>query len=212
MKQRALMAFGFLAPVVYAFAVVCGGAMAPGYDHVSRFVSDLIASGAPNTGLLIPFFGLYNLLVLGFGVGMYLAARAAGSRRKTLGTAGALVLLLQGLFGTVTLVFPEDPVGAQMTVIGLMHIVLAGLSSITTMGSMLLLGLWFRGTDAAKGRGVYSLVSVAFVFVTGGLLVALGIHSPVAGLVERLTIGGFLQWLFVIGVILWRQGRMKTHA
>ena len=122
------------------------------------------------------------------------------------------MLFVQGIFGMLTLFFPEDPIGAQVSTIGILHIVLAGLSSITTMGSMLLLGLWFRRANATAGLGVYSLVSVGFVFVTGGLLVVLGIHSPVAGLVERLTIGGFLQWLFVIAVFLSRQRKGNANG
>jgi hypothetical protein len=206
------VAFGILAPIVYVLAVVLGGAMWPGYKHVSRFVSDLIGSGAPNTWLLVPLFGLYNLMVLGFGLGMYLAARAAGNPRKSVGAAGAIVLLLQGLFGTLTLFYPEDPVGTQMTMVGTVHIVMAGLSSITTMGSMLLLGLWFRGRAVTSRLGIYSFISVGFVFVTGGLLVALGIHSPVAGLMERLTIGGFLQWLFVTALLLPGASEVNKNA
>lgn len=214
MKQRRFAAFGILAPFVYAFAVILGGAMWRGYNHISRFVSDLIGSGAPNTWLLIPLFGLYNLLVLGFGLGLYLEAPAGDNPRKRVGAAGAIVLLLQGLFGALTLFFPEDPVGTQITMVGTLHIAMAGLSSIATMGCMLLLGLWFRGREVTKNLGVYSLISVGFVFVTGGLTAALGAagHSPVIGLLERLTIGGFLQWLFVTAVVLPGASEVTNNA
>lgn len=214
MTSRKFSSFGVLAPIVYAIAVVLGGAMWPGYSHVSRFVSDLIGVGAPNAWLLDPLFGLYNLLVLGFGLGMYLAVPPAVNPRKRLWTAAAGVLLLQGLFGTLTLFFPEDPVGKHMTMTGTMHIVMAGLSSITTMVCMLLLGLWFRGREATRRMALYSFISVGFVFVTGGLTGALGFaaHSPVAGLLERLTIGGFLQWLFVTALVLPGASEVNDNA
>ena len=147
-----------------------------------------------------------------FGLWLILTRSPADSPRGHVGTAGAIVLLVQGIFGMLTLFFPEDRGGARMSTIGILHIVLAGLSSITTMGAMLLLGFWFRGANATAGLGAYSLVSVGFVFATGGLLVVLGIHSPVAGLVERLTIGGFLQWLFVIAVFLSRQRKGNANG
>jgi hypothetical membrane protein len=213
-KSRRFSSFGVLAPIVYAIAVILGGAMSPGYSHASRCVSDLIGVGAPNAWLLNPHFGLYNLLVLGFGLGMYLAVPPAVNPRKRLWTAAAGVLLLQGLFGTLTLFFPEDPIGTRMTTTGTVHIVMAGLSSLTTMACMLLLGLWFRGRDATKRLALYSFISVGFVFVTGGLTGALGFaaHSPVAGLLERLTIGGFLQWLFVTALILPGASEVNNNA
>ena len=54
------------------------------------------------------------------------------------GLVGATSLVLTGVFGFMTLFFPEDPIGAQMTTVGVVHIVLAGLSSVASMASMLL--------------------------------------------------------------------------
>ena len=58
--------------------------------------------------------------------------------------------------GFLTIFLPEDAAGAPMTCMGMTHIVLAGLSSLATMVSMLLLGLWFRGDQSIKGcRGCW---------------------------------------------------------
>jgi hypothetical membrane protein len=199
MRIRALVFCGILAPIVYVAAVALGGFLRPDYNHVSQFISDLIASGAPNKRPLEWIFGLYNVLCIGFGLGIFLPAWAAlENPRRMIGLVGATILVLEGVFGVVTLFFPEDPAGAQMTSTGTMHIVLAGLCSLATMGSMLLLGLWFRGGQSTRGMGIYSFISVGFVFVTGGFAAGAGAsHSPVTGLMERLTIGGFMQWLFV---------------
>ena len=90
-----------------------------------------------------------------------------------------------------------------MSSTGVTHIILAGLSSLTTMVSMLLLGLWLRGSQETRGMGIYSFISVGFVFVTGGITAGMGAsHGPVVGLMERLTIGGFMQWLFVLAMRL----------
>jgi hypothetical membrane protein len=209
MRIRILMLCGVLAPTVYAVTVVLGGILRPDYSHISQFVSELIAAGAPNKTLLDPLFALYNLLTIAFGLGLVMTVRAASEMRKVSGTLSALVLVVEGVFGFVTVFFPQDPVGAPITSTGTMHIILAGLSSLTTMLSMLLLGLWFRKQPGLQSYGLYSFISVAFVFIFGGLAAVTGANrSPILGITERLTIGAFLQWLFVIALKLYSSREM----
>ncbi len=202
MKNKALKSSGLLAPIVYVIAVIIGGLLWPGYSHVSQYVSELIGSGAPTKQLLDPIFAIYNLLTVAFAFGLYQAVRAeVQHRRKLVGSIGELILLAEGLFGFATLFFPQDPFNVQITSTGVMHIVLAGLSSLTTMLSMLLMGFWFTANPRLRAYGVYSFISVAIVFIFGGMAAATGVnHSPVLGIIERITIGGFLQWLFVIAL------------
>jgi hypothetical membrane protein len=201
MKARALLLAGVMAPVVYSATVVFGGMITPGYSHLSQYVSELIAAGAPNRALLNLLFAIYNLFVLAFGVGIYLLIRRnQESRRRTVGIMGAFVLVLEGLAGILTLFFPQDPIGSPATSTGTMHIVLASVSSLTSMLTMLFLGLWFWVIPALRKYAVYSLVSVAVVFVSGGIAASTIAHpSPLSGLIERVTILGFIQWVFVMG-------------
>jgi hypothetical membrane protein len=204
MRIRSLIFCGILAPIVYIAIVVIGGLMRPGYDHITNFISDLIGTGAPNRWLLDPVFGLYNVFCMAFGLGVFWRVQTVlENKRRMIGLVGATILVLTGVFGFLTLFAPEDPAGARMTSAGVMHIVLAALSSVTTMVSMFLLGLWFRGSKSSRGMGIYSLISVGFVLITGGITAAMGaIRGPVAGLMECLTIGGFMQWLFVLAMVL----------
>lgn len=204
MKSKTFLACGMIAPIVYIAAVVIGGVLSPGYSHISRFVSDLITSSAPHRWLLNPLFGLYNLLCIVFAAGIIAETYSDSENRKqTLGKIGARILLAEGGFGFATLFFPEGPAGSPINIVGILHIVLAGLCSLTTILSILLLGMWSRGRSDAKGWGIYSFISGAFVFASGGMAAASGASgSPIAGLVERLAIGGFLQWLFVVARVL----------
>jgi hypothetical protein len=48
---------------------------------------------------------------------------------------------------------------------------------------------------------------LAVVFLSGGLAATTIAHpSPFNGLIERITIGGFLQWLFVISYKVYAPG------
>ena len=199
-KQR--MIAGAAAAFVYILAVVAGGAIRPGYDHVSQFVSELIATGAPNKMLLDPIFAVYNILTMVFGWALFDFVRSLKRNpKKNIGIAGALIILAEGVFGLATLFFPQDPIGQTMTPTGTFHIILAGLSSLTTMAGMLLLGLWFNASPTLRRYGLYSFVSVGFVFISGGLTAAMtASQSPISGLLERLTIGGFLQWMALVSL------------
>ncbi len=207
MKNKMLMLAGILAAVVYIGTVILGGLLRPDYSHISQPVSDLIATGAPNKALLDPLFAIYNLLVLAFGISLFQWVRAENqTSRKTIGTIGAVFLLLEGLFGFITLLFPED-VGAisEATSTGKLHIVFAGLSALTSVLAILLMGFWFRSLPHLRRYSVYSFISVLVVFVAGGLAAAsVANSSPIGGLIERITIGGFIQWVFVIALLFYR--------
>jgi hypothetical protein len=207
MKNKLLIITGMLAPIIYVGTVILGGLIRPGYSHIAQPVSDLMATGAPNKALLDLLFALYNLLVLIFGVSLFQWVRAENqTTRKTIGTIGAVVLLLEGLFGFITLFFPED-VGAisEATSIGKLHIVFAGLSALTSMFAILLMGFWFTSIPNLRRYGLYSFISVIVVFVFGGLAAtSVANHSPIGGLLERITIGGFIQWIFVVALMMYR--------
>jgi len=202
--DRLLMLCGVLAPAVYVGTVVLGGGLQPGYSHISQPVSDLIAVGAPHKSLLDALFVLYNLLAILFAIGLIRRVRSNRSVAGAgAGTCGSLVLMAQGLFGLLTLEFPEDAggLGSSITTTGTLHIVFAGLSSLTTMLGMALLGLWFRGIVRLRAYAIYSFLSVGAVLLSGALAAAsIAGHRPIGGLMERITIGGFLQWLIVIAL------------
>ena len=206
MRNKALLLSGVLAPLIYIVTVIVGGILRPGYSHIAQYVSELIENGAPNKAILDPLFAIYNILTIAFSFGLFLYVRSVSeNRRKKVGLAGALVLVAEGIFGFVTVFFPQDPIGSPATSTGTLHIVLASLSSLTTMLTMLLLGLWFRVIPALRRDGIYSFVSLGIVFLSGGLAAStIANPGPVNGLIERVTIFGFLQWLFVIGMRTYR--------
>lgn len=182
MSKRWWLLGGVLAPLLYLTAVVVGGIITPGYSHMGNAISDLMAAGAPNKSLMDPWFLAYNLFVIGFGVG--------------LPTRAGRLIIATGICGFVlTAFFPVDLHGAPMTTVGKVHIALSGVISFLTMAGILAVG-WQE-----KALKRYSVLSVIFVFVTGGLSAyTMATASPIFGLFERLTIGGFLQWVLVVAL------------
>jgi hypothetical protein len=160
----------------------------------------LVAAGAPNKPLLSSLFILYNLLCSAFGIGL-LQQTTHTSGRKTSGKLGAISLILLGIIGVLLeLFFPQDPGGPAVTFAGTMHIILASIAALLTMIAVVATGLWVRQIPGFKGYTLYSILTFAVIFVAGGSVPILGMTHPYFGLLERIPIGAFIQWLFVIGL------------
>ena len=194
------MLCGVAAAIVYIGTVLLGGWLRPGYSHISMAISELVADGAPNRSLLSSAFLVYNTLLSIFGLGLFLKANSH-SRGRISGMIGSLAVLLVGLAGILMeLAFPQEPGGTATTFTGIMHFVMAGVAALGTMVAILMLAFWFKNIPALKGYIVYSLISVAVIFISGGLgAAAMANHSPLFGLIERITIFTFTLWMFVIG-------------
>jgi hypothetical protein len=107
-----------------------------------------------------------------------------------------------GVVGAGMLAFPMDPVGAPATAIGVTHIALAAVASLLTMVAVCLSGAWLLGTSR-RWAGWYSFVTLGVIFVAGPIAaIATANLDQFMGLYERVPIFGFIQWLFVIGLVL----------
>ena len=75
---------------------------------------------------------------------------------------------------------------------------------------MLSMALWFRKQPDLQRYVAYTLVTFVVVMISGGLgAAATTSRFPLAGLMERITIGVLLVWLFVIA---WQQYTLATRA
>lgn len=214
-----LMLCGILSPVVYVMTVALGGFLRPDYSHKSQFISELIIIDAPNKNMLDALFVLHNLLTIAFGVGLTSSMQEPtlntsttlySSTNKKRGKWSGLTLIVLGIFGFVKIFFPQDSIGSSVTITGATHKILAILSSLASILSMVWVGLWFQEQPTYGAYSRYTFLSLAFVLISGGLEVVTVNRLPFSGFMERITIGGFLQWLFVVGLKLFRCTKSAT--
>jgi len=200
-RVRTTSLFGLSAPLIYAMTVLVGAALRPEYSHLRDPISSLMAIGSPNLLLINVLFAIYNLALLMFGLGWWASEKKSSATRLA-----ALMIAAVGFLGLVLTLYPQDQIGSPVTAGGATHIAISGITALLTMLAMLLRGSAERA--GSRAMSVYSFASVAFVFVTGGLA-AVGIaHGwPLAGLFERFTIGGFLQWIFFEAFVLFYRTR-----
>ncbi len=158
---------------------------------------------------LDPILTVYNALIVIFA---FAVGRAFRGFAFTMVVLVPALLVLVGIAGILLDFYPMDPIGAVISYGGRVHLWLAGIASLGTILAVLLTALALRG-DAAWGRFAgYSVISVIVIAFSGGFAaLAAGRRSPVTGLWERITIGAFLLWIFVLGLRLVRSGRVAAH-
>jgi hypothetical protein len=207
MLRRVLFICGFVAPLVYIAAVILGGALQPGYSHLSMSVSGLIGAGSPNLLLLSILFIVYNVFIIVFAW-----AEGMGIRGEDLHimTAGCVTLGVAGLLGIlVTVLIPMLPLGQLTTIQSIGRFALLGALALSAVLTVPLLGLGSKIRDAFW---IYSLVTAFLLIVSAGFTVALTILGhPLVGLAERIAMGLFLLWVLVnsAGLIAEDLGRSR---
>jgi hypothetical protein len=186
---------------MYVALYVTGGALRPGYNHISDSVSELLSPGAPNRALLSVIQLIYALLHILFGIGVLLFIQAS-EHNALVGRIGAWAIIAVGVATIGTAIYPQDAAGAPATTAGQVHkiLVFGGLVPFSIL-STLLVGLWFRRAGIAPGFALYSFVTVGLIVLMGGLGGATA-ETPYAGLVERIAALVIHLWLFLLAVKL----------
>ena len=141
MNQRFLSMCGVIAPVLFVFMTILGGAIRPGYSHISDTVSELFSPGAPNKLLLDTLHTIYALLSALFGIGVLQLVRGS-EQSRLIGIIGASMFIAMGLLSVATAtVFPQDAWGSPPTLPGEMHKILSGVIALLSILSMMLIGI-----------------------------------------------------------------------
>jgi hypothetical protein len=193
-----LLGWGALSSLLYVGADVLAAARYEGYSILSRTIGELSALGAPTRMLAVALAVAYDVLVIGFGVAAWEAARGKRAVRVT----GAL-LIAYGAVGLAAPFFPMHPRGAPASLTDATHLAL-------TIASAILVVLQLAYGSAAAGRGfrLYSLATLAVVLVLGALAgwevprIAAGAPTPWIGAIERICVGAHLAWVAVFALVL----------
>ena len=164
-------------------------------------MSELLSPGAPNKALLAVIQGIYALLHVAFGIGVFIVVRSSAGG-VLLGTIGAGTIVAIGVATIGTAICPQDAEGTPATTAGRIHKTLVfGVLIPASILSTLLLGLWSTRAGVLRGFDLYSYVTVGAIVVMGGVGGA-AVKTRYAGLAERVAALVTHQWLFVLGLRL----------
>lgn len=200
---KVLLICGMVASLLYGAIDILGGIVWHGYSFTSQAISELTAIGGPTRQLLAPLYPIYSLLMIAFGLGVL---KLAGQRR-TLRFIGFLQVII-GFVGLAWMPFPIHMRGVEPTFTDTMHNTFAGVQTLFILSSI---GL---GTIAyGKRFGYYSSGTLVTLIACGTLTFAIaGQFVPQQlgnwfGLLERITVYGYMIWVIVLAIVLLREER-----
>jgi Protein of unknown function (DUF998) len=198
-----LLLCGIAASVLYVVADVVGAIVWDGYSLKSFTISELSAIDAPSRPLVPSLMLVFGVLSICFGFGVLLV----GGRKRDVRVTGWLLLAI----GVLNLAGPFVPMhlrGVEPSLTDTMHIVVTGVTSL-----LLMLAIWFARDSFGREFRVYSLVTIATMVLFGvlaavdGPQIAANEPTPWVGLTERVCVGAYLLWMFVLsGALLCTQG------
>jgi len=207
MLRKVLLVCGIVSSLFYAGMDVIGGTRWQGdYSWLSQEFSRLSAIGAPSRTFHLVLNPIYTLLVITFGLGVWLSA----GRKHGLRLVGAGLVVYALVSFVWPQFFPEDLNAPVSAFTNTMHILI---TVVTVLSWILILG--FAATAFGKGFRLYSFGTLAAVIVFGALTgpqavsLAAGQPTPWLGLTERLNIYSFMLWLVILAITLLRAPEYK---
>ena len=191
---------GVAAVIFYVLAVIVGGMITPGYDHIYNTISELSIPGQPDRWIINSLFTLYNLSLFLFAFGCFQFIHLR--QQKTVRLIFMLVMIL-AVLGIAFIIFPQDVRGLETTTTGTVHIILAALTSPITIICTVLMGIILIENKEFHGWGIIFVILSALIFISGGAT-AYGVAANLVygGLLERITIGVFLLWITALSIMI----------
>lgn len=198
---KVLLICGILASLIYVATDILAGMLWEGYSFTSQAISELSAIGAPTRPLVVTLGIIYDVLLIAFGLCVWVLA----GRRRALRLIGGLLVGI-GAIGFVWTQFPMHLRGAEMTFTDTMHWTIAGVVVLLIL-LMIALGViayrkWFRLYSI--GTLVTLLVIGMWSIFVGGAQIAAQQPTPFFGVMERITVYGYLAWVAVLAIVLLR--------
>ena len=169
--------------------IVAGGAAWPGYSHVSQFISELGAVGAPHARMV----NLGGFLPVGLLLTLFALLSALLAPRSGLRVAGFLMLALFAVGYLAAAFFPCD-VGCRSATPSASQMIhnLAGLGGyLGAPIGLILLGIAARRWPDAAWLSPLAFACAAAAFIA--FVVMLG-EPPIGGLVQRVLEGSVALW------------------
>jgi hypothetical protein len=201
MVPKLLLISGIFSSLLYVAMNVFVPMQWEGYSSASQTVSELSAIGAPSRPLWVGLGIVYDLLLIAFGLGVWMSA----GEKRALRVAGGLLVAI----GAISPAWPPMHLrGEGFTLTDTMHIAFT-----MVWGLLVLAAIGFAAAAFGKRFRLYSvatiLIMVAFVALTSldAPRIPQDLPTPWIGVWERINIAAFLTWVVVLAVALLRAPR-----
>jgi hypothetical protein len=184
-----------------------------GYSYSDQTVSELSAIGAPMRTFWLVGGVFYAVLEIGFALGVW---QSAGRMRALRVVAGLLVAhaVINLTLGPFSSMHEREVLAAGgATLSDTLHLVLVGAGAIIFFSE-----IGFSATTFGKWFRLYSIATVlamlVFGFITASYAPEVQSNEPTpwVGVYERINAYGYMLWVAVLAIALWRVQSLQDDA
>ncbi len=195
MNKKLFAYCGVLAPVIFTVSLIVFSLLTPGYSNATNAVSELGTVGAP-------YALAWNVLGLTL-VGLLGAAFAWGLRQDLLHSSGAtavpVLVALSGLGLTGAGLIPAEA-GFAPSLRTTLHFLMVAMNLLPFLLAAFLFAIRLRANEYWRKWMLFSL-AMGLLDIATFLLP----RSIPGGITQRLGLGAYFVWLFVLGLALLRK-------
>jgi hypothetical protein len=169
-------------------------------------VSELSQSGAENRILFSSILFFHAILGILFAVGIILHHQYSEAKLIFI---GGILYLVVGLSNSLSsTIFPQDPIGGEASFQGFTHLVLVGITVLSTFFLLPLIGQGVYHNKNWKSFRVFTFVCLPIIALSGVLSpVVISYGIEVMGVTERIVAYTFYTWIVVLAYLL-----IKEHS
>lgn len=204
--RQLLLGCGIAYALLWVGLDIVASILYDGYSYTDQTVSELSAIGAPTRPLWMAFGVVWNVLVIAFAAGVW---QSAGSTRALRVVAG--LLIANAMVGTVLGPFSsmnqrQVLAAGGATLSDTLHLVVTGIGVFT-----FLLEIGFAASLFGRRFRLYSIATIVAMLVFGAITsvyapqVQANEPTPWVGIYERINAYGYMLWMVVLAVTLWRK-------
>ena len=196
--QRFLAICGIIAPIIFIIIYIIASLLRPDYSHLTNFVSELGAVGAPYAIIQRINFVLTGVMIVAFTFGLH---RGIGDGKGSI--IGPLLVAIFGLSAVVSGIFSTDTIQPG-SFSDIMHSMSSAIGSVAAIIAFFIISerlekdiLWkpYRSFST-----VMAIVAIIVTVVGVGILGAVG--TP--GLGQRLFLAVLFLWIEVMAIRLFQ--------
>jgi len=192
---------GLISVATFLLADIVGGIITPNYDYVKNAVSELFQSGAEQRLplSLILFFHAFMSILFAIGI-----IKEHPYKNYKFINIGGILLFFVGLSNVLSSsIFPQDPIGAEMTFPGQIHLILVGITVLLTFILVPIIGQGFYKYNNWSGFRIFTFICYPIIIIAGFLSpYAIANNIEIIGLTERIVSYTFYIWILVLAIRL----------
>ena len=204
MEQRAkiwqiLVLSGVFAAIAYILHAILGGLLWVEYDAVQQTISELTEADAPHLELLLTLLLIYGILGLIFSVSFWRLLYKKFNPWVDVGATLMMAIFFLSFFGY--LLFPLDDTTTRLNFQNSMHIFVTGNIVLSSIFSLLLLGIGLWRYPSQKKLALFLVVVSGVIVITGGFIgYSIGNQFKILGVIDRINIFSFEFVIIVLSI------------